>query len=132
MKNLSTLLLIVLLSNLSISAQSMIEGSIMNAKGESLVATNITMEHSTNAQLNKVIVTDENGYFFVDNLADGAYSLIVENIDYQTLLMDGFQFPKDTDKVIGLTMESLEVLTPTVLATKRNDRKGNFVSSNFH
>lgn len=132
MKNLSILLLIILLGNLSISAQNMIEGSIMNAQGESLVATNITMEHSTDTQLNKTITTDENGYFFLDNLADGVFTLVVENADYQLLSMNDFQFPRDRDKVVGLTLESLEVLFPTELTTKRNERKNDITSSSVY
>lgn len=132
MKNLSTLLLIVLLGNLTLSAQNMIEGSIMNAQGESLEATNITMKHSANADLNKVITTDENGYFFLEGLADGAYTLIIENAAYQKVSMDNFEFPRDTDKVIGLTMESVEVLIPTELTTKRNVGKHNLADSNVY
>ncbi|MFK7978498.1 MAG: carboxypeptidase-like regulatory domain-containing protein [Saprospiraceae bacterium] len=132
MKKISTLLLIALLVNLSLTAQNMLEGSIMNAEGESLVATVITMQHATDAQLTKAITTDENGYFFLDNLANGAYTLVVENIGYQTLSMSDFQFPRDTDKVVGLTLENLDVLIPTVLTTKRNDQKDNIASSNVY
>ena len=110
----------------------MIEGSIMNAEGESLVSTNIRMEHSTDAQLNKVVTTDENGYFFLDNLVDGTYTLVVENIDYQILSMNDFQFPRDTDKVVGLTLESLEVLTPIGITTKRSALKDNIASSSVY
>lgn len=132
MKNLSTLLLIVLLGNLSLSAQNMLEGSILNTQGESIVATNILMEHSTNTQLNKVITTDENGYFFLEDLADGRYTLIIENTDYQKLSMNNFEFPRDTDKVVGLTLENLEILTATDIMTKRNEPKNNIASSNVY
>ncbi len=125
MKNLSVLLLIALLGNISVAAQSTIEGSIMNAKGESLQSAVVTMQHATDAQLNRAITTDENGYFIVDNLTDGEYVLVVENADYQTLSIDNFQFPKDADKVVGLMVENLELLTPTDITTKRNEPKNN-------
>lgn len=125
MKNLSVLLLIVLLGNVSIAAQSTIEGSIMNTKGESLQSVVVTMQHTTDEELNKAITTDENGYFIVDNLIDGEYVLVVEDVDYQTLSIDNFQFPKDADKVVGLTVENLELLTPTDITTKRNAPKNN-------
>jgi len=133
MKNLSILLLIALLGNLSLTAQNMIEGSIMNAEGESLVATMVTMQHATDVQLNKAITTDENGYFFLENLADGSYTLIVENVDYQNLLMDDFQFPRDTDKVVGLTLENLDGFVQSAALTKQqNERKDNIASSNVY
>ena len=125
MKNLSVLLLIVLLGNISIAAQSTIEGSIMNAKGESLQSAVVTMQHTKDVELNKAITTDENGYFIMDDLVDGDYILVVENADYQTLLIDNFEFPKDADKVVGLTLENLELLTPTDITTKRNAPKNN-------
>ena len=132
MKKLSTLLLIVLLGNLSLTAQNMLEGSIANAEGESLVATVITMQHETDTQLTKTITTDENGYFFLDNLANGDYTLVIEHIGYQPLSMRAFQFPRDTDKVVGLTLENLDVFIPIELTTKRNDRKDNIASSNVY
>ena len=132
MKKLSTLLLIALLGNLSLTAQNIIEGSIMNAQGESLVATVIKMQHATDTAFNKAITTDENGYFFLEDLANGDYTLVIENIGYQPLSMSDFQFPRDTDKVVGLTLENLDVFVPTELTTKRNDRKDNIASSNVY
>lgn len=125
MKNLSVILLIVLLGNVSLAAQSTIEGSIRNTKGESLQSAVVTMQHATDKQLDKAITTDENGYFIMDNLADGEYALVVEDADYQILLVDNFQFPKDADKIVGLTLENLELLMPTDITTKRNEPKNN-------
>lgn len=132
MKNLSALLLIVLLGNVALSAQSMIEGSITNVQGESVVATVVTMQHQTDAKLSKTITIDESGYFIMDNLADGFYSLAVENSDYEPVLITDFQFPRDTDKVLGLTLESLKVLAPTDILTKRNAPKDNIAVSSVY
>lgn len=132
MKNLSALLLIVLLGNLSLSAQSMIEGSITNAQGESVVATVVTIQHKIETELNKTITIDESGYFIIENLADGTYSLAVENVVYQTILIDNLEFPRDTDKVLGLTLENLNELTPTDVFTKRNTPKNNVAISSVY
>ena len=132
MKKISTLLLIVLLGNLSLSAQSMIEGSITNTKGENVVATVITMQHQTDAELTKTITVDESGYFIMNNLADGVYSLAVENADYEPVLIADFQFPRDTDKVLGLTLKSSDVLNPTDIFTKRNTPKDNVAVSSVY
>lgn len=132
MKNLSALLLIVLLGNLALSAQSMIEGSITHAQGESVVATVVTMQHKTDAELSKTITIDGSGYFIMEDLADGAYSLAVENMEYQPVIIDNFEFPRDTDKVLGLTLENLNELTPTDVFTKRNTPKNNVAISSVY
>lgn len=108
MKNLITLLLIGLIGNFSLTAQNTIEGGINNESGEVLTATTITLENEQDVRLNKTIQTDEYGYFIMDDLADGQYRLVVENAAYKTISMDNFEFPRDTDQILGLTMESLE------------------------
>ncbi len=108
MKNLITLLLIGLLGNFSLTAQNTIEGGISNESGESLTATTITLENEQDVRLTKTIQTDADGYFIVDDLADGQYRLVVEHATYKTISMDNFEFPRDTDQVLGLTMEPLE------------------------
>lgn len=107
MKNLFTLSLIVLLSNFSLTAQNLIEGGISNENGKSLTAT-ITLENEQKAQFSKMIQTDEDGYFMIDDLANGNYQLIVEHSAYKTITIDNFEFPRDSDQILGLTMENLE------------------------
>jgi len=71
MKNLFTLLLIGLLSNLTLTAQNMIEGGISTDTGENVIAAKVTLENEQDAQLSKSIQVDEDGYFMVEDLADG-------------------------------------------------------------
>jgi len=88
----------------------MIEGGISNELGESLVLTTITLEHQQDVTLNKTMLTDAYGYFIMDDLADGNYRIIIEKNTFETITLDNFEFPRDKDKVLGLTMKSLDTL----------------------
>jgi len=115
MKNLFILLLIGLFSNFSLTAQNMIEGGISNELGEVLTTATITLENEEDDHLNKTIQTDEYGYFIMEGLVDGSYRLIVEHTTYKTISMDNFEFPRDTDQILGLTMEPLNDAAPTIV-----------------
>ncbi len=122
MKKLFTLLLIGLLGNFSLSAQNAIEGGITNKAGEGLTEVSITWENTEDAYLNKTIQTDEFGYFMMDDLADGTYRLVVTNATHKTISMDNFEFPRDANLILGLTMESLnETDTAIVRSTPDNN-----------
>ena len=116
MKNLAIIFLVSLVSLFSLSAQSVLEGSISNRQGESLTAVNVKFIHLTNQQLSQTVNTDEDGYFFMEQLADGAYELEISHQQYGTVIMENFEFPRDTDQVLGLQLEEIQVTTPTVRA----------------
>jgi len=115
MKNLIILLLIGLLGNFSLTAQNTIEGGISNESGEGLTAVTIILENEQDAELNKTIQTDEYGYFIVDDLVDGRYQLVVENEAYKTISIDNFEFPRDSNQVLGLTMKALNDEEPIMV-----------------
>jgi len=120
MKNLLTLILIVALTNFSLTAQSLLEGSISINDGTSITATTVVLHHLNNEELTKVFQVDETGYFLLENIQAGAYSLEVVNADYEPIIVDNFQFPRDTDQVLGLSFEQPILTNPTVNADTRN------------
>ena len=99
MKNFVTLFLLLLVANFSISAQSMIEGTILNKNGDGVPDVTILIKHTAKAEFAQVVQTDDNGYFMVDDLIDGNYELVAKTNNYETLLINDFQFPRDTDQV---------------------------------
>ena len=123
MKNLFTVLLIGLLTNLSLTAQSMIEGGISAETGETLTAATITLENENDADLNKSIQLDEDGYFIVEGVADGNYRLVVEKTAFKTITMDNFVFPRDNEQILGLVMESTQPLKNSEITIARNTPK---------
>lgn len=124
MKNLITLLLIGLLGNFSLTAQNMIEGGISNESGEGLTAVTITLENEQDVRLTKTIQTDDYGYFIMDDLADGHYRLVVEHATYKAISMDNFEFPRDTDQILGFTMEAKENTDIIVVRNTPNKNNG--------
>ena len=128
MKNLFVFLLLGLFANFSLTAQNMIEGGISNEIGESLILTSITLEHKQDATLNKTMITDEYGYFIMDNLVDGNYRIVVEKNTFETITLDNFEFPRDKDIVLGVTMKSIDTLAYKENTVVRQlSKKGAFV-----
>jgi len=128
MKNLFVFLLLGLFANFSLTAQNMIEGGISNEIGESLILTSITLEHKQDATLNKTMLTDEYGYFIMDNLVDGNYRIVVEKNTFETITLDNFEFPRDKDIVLGVTMKSIDTLAYKENTVVRQlSKKGAFV-----
>lgn len=127
MKNLLSFILIIALTNFSLTAQSLLEGSISTNDGTSITATTVVLHHLENENLTKVLQVDDTGYFILDNIQEGAYSLEVVNANFEPIIVDNFQFPRDTDQVLGLNFEQPLLTNPTVNNDTRNTPKSHSV-----
>ena len=125
MKNLLSLILIIALTNFSLTAQSLLEGSISTENGTTITSTTVVLHHLNNEDLTKVLTVDETGYFLLENIEEGAYQLEVTNADYEPILVNNFQFPRDSDQVLGLSFEQPLMMNPTVNADTRNTPEDN-------
>lgn len=129
MKNFVTLFLLLLVANFSISAQSMIEGTILNENGDGVPDVTILVKHTAKTEFAQVVQTDDNGYFMVNDLIDGNYELVAKTNNYETLLINDFQFPRDTDQVVGLTLENLITSSPTVVTSNQHAAKNDLLAT---
>lgn len=111
MKNFLTYLFIISVTNFSIMAQSQIEGNIMTEEGEMPNRITVSLINQHQSELHQNISTDEEGYFFVNNVADGAYKLVVEAPNYESIVISNIRFPQDNDQVFGLTLEKVKIIT---------------------
>ncbi|MEM6317561.1 MAG: carboxypeptidase-like regulatory domain-containing protein [Bacteroidota bacterium] len=107
MKNLSLYFTFVF-SSLSLVAQSSLEGSIYDTDGEPIAAATVFLRPASSAFTTLEITTDESGYFFIENIEDGEYELVTTSKTYDTVRVQHFEFPKDTDQVVGLILEKKE------------------------
>lgn len=132
MKNITILSLLVLMINGALFAQNVIEGSISNEAGEILAATTITLQNLDNDRLTKVMTTDEEGYFIMENMADGQYQLEVTSIGYERSVIANFEFPRDTDQIVGLTLTATEMIMPTAKNLDQNNPDNKLVALDSH
>ncbi len=124
MKNLLSFVLIIALTNFSLTAQSLLEGSISNNDGTTLTSATVVLHHVNNENLSKTLIVDESGYFILEDIPAGTYKLEISNSDYESIIVDNFQFPRDTDQVLGLSFEQPILTNPTVNTDTRNTPEG--------
>lgn len=108
MKNYSTLLFVFLLMNFHLSAQSLLEGSITNENGIDLTTATVQLHHLTDEALTVEMEVGQDGYFIMDNIVDGNYWLEVIAENHESVVINNFNFPQDSDKVMSLSLNSLE------------------------
>jgi len=95
--------------------QLKLSGEVYDEQNKSLFGANLQL-----LEIKKSIVTDINGHFLFENLAEGNYTLVVKNIGYKTYTR---QISVDADKFIKISLvpsvEQLsEVIVTAVRATK--------------
>lgn len=120
MKNLLSLILIVALTNFSLTAQSLLEGSISTNNGTAITAATVVLHHLNDENLTKVLTIDETGYFILEDIPAGTYKLEVTNTEYEPIIVDNFQFPRDTDQVLGLSFDQPLLTNQTANSDTRN------------
>jgi hypothetical protein len=120
MKNILTFILILMIGNFSLNGQSRIEGSISDENGKVMAAVAITIKNSTNPALTKQFTSDQNGYFIAEGIIDGNYLIEITSENYKTITLRNFNFPRDTDQVMGVTLhEKKKVETvPTAIGDR--------------
>lgn len=107
MKNYPILLFVFVLLNAQLSAQSLLEGSITNENGSDITTATVKLHHNSDKNLT-IESQIEEGYFFLENIANGEYWLEVSANNYEPIIIEHFKFPQDSDTVMGLTMSALE------------------------
>lgn len=84
MKNIRTPMLIVILSwNTFVSAQSKIEGQLVNAKTEPLSFASLILLNVADSSFVKGEISDTNGKFTINNLQSGHYLLMCSSMGYK-------------------------------------------------
>lgn len=132
MRNLLSLILIVALTNFNLSAQSLLEGSISTEDGATITTATIVLHNLENKDLSKELTLDETGYFILEGIKAGAYKLEVTNTDYTPIIVDNFEFPRDTDQILGLSFDQPLLTNTTVNADTRNTPEDNLSLVKFY
>lgn len=114
MKNL-ILILIIGIVNVNIFAQGSLEGTITNDKNEKVF--NATIALYQNGELIKGVVTDFDGFYFVDGLKAGKYQLAVSylgsNSNKQDIeILDKETFAYSTTLIQGIEVGIIDIVRP--------------------
>ncbi|MEM1124760.1 MAG: carboxypeptidase-like regulatory domain-containing protein [Bacteroidota bacterium] len=125
MKNRLSLLLILMLGINTLFAQSTLEGSISDVQGTTISSATITLRNINNKAHSKVSLVNATGYFILEDIENGAYTLEVTNEDYEPIIVQNLEFPRDTDQVVGLSFEASSLAHSTATANNKNKSEEN-------
>ena len=114
--------LLLLITTFSTIAQSTIEGSITDQMGTDLAGITVAMINQNNPEWSRSLSTDETGYFIIDHLIAGNYQLEIADPNYETVTIKHFEFPRDNEQVLGLTLEDKSDDKNVLVKKERNDR----------
>ncbi|PQJ80471.1 outer membrane beta-barrel protein [Polaribacter porphyrae] len=115
-KTITTLLIIF--SSLSIFSQYKITGKIIDEQKESLPFANIIVYKTGDEQNPKGAVTDDNGFFSVENLSTGKYKMEISMLGFKTEKIAEFQL--NENKTFNITLkEESQTLNEVVIKSKR-------------
>ena len=102
MRNLFTLCLFLFICFENVAAQNKagkISGSVQDAAGKPLSAVSVSLLKANDSSLTKVAVTNKDGKYEFENIADGSYIVAASSVGYQKNLGAVFTISESTNAV---------------------------------
>lgn len=119
MKNLITLLMTILIGQQMLAQSAQISGRILDGE-QALAYANVVLYQASDSTIAKVEVSDDEGNFRLQRIAEGDYNLVLSYVGYQDYRVDGIHLSSDDQKSFGdIQLNAQSQLLETAVVTAR-------------
>jgi ferric enterobactin receptor len=106
------LFLVAQFFTLAVSAQTLIKGSVADAKNQPVVSANILLMNAKGNAFVKAGISDENGVWSIENVAKGVYLVKIQFLGFQTYMSTPLSI--EAQKTVEMPVISLKDDTQTL------------------